>query len=110
MAKRMGGGLVAVAGIAQSELTAALSTSYPPASKEGEFPHGRTWNLRSAVMYEPTKPIDAGRKNAIRIGYSIRAAYGAILELLRGRLGLNEILKRIKPRIDGLLAKVTGRP
>lgn len=86
----------------QGDHTADLSTSYPPASTPGQFPHGRTWNLRSAVDYEPKSVAEVAAKLEVRVGYQARAAY--ILALIRmKRLSLRDTLKRIRPRLNRLL-------
>jgi hypothetical protein len=99
--------LVRVAVEAQSELRRELSRSYPPPSIAAEFPRGRTWNLREgAGVYEPADPMKAGKAGRVRIGYTSAAFYGAILELFRDRLGLVEVLKRLRGRLKDL--RVTG--
>lgn len=106
MELRTGQLLVAAAIAVQSDLKRSLSTSYPPASKPGEFPHWRTGNLRESVMYDPTDPKKVGRQRFIRIGYATRAPYGAILELFRKRLGVRETVKRLKSTIEAIVARI----
>ena len=106
MELRVGQLLIAAAIAVQSDLKRELSKSYPPASKPGEFPRGRTWNLRESVMYDPTDPMKVGRQQFVRIGYSTRAPYGAILELFRRRLGLREVAKRLKGTIGAILSRI----
>lgn len=103
--RRIGSVLIEAAKSVQIGLMKALEkNSYPPASKVGEFPHWRTGNLVNSVMYDPTDPATVGRERRIRIGYSIAAPYGAILEAVMGRLGLNEMTRQQKGQIDKWLA------
>jgi hypothetical protein len=81
----------------------ALSTSFPPASVPGEYPHGRTWNLRDAVTHEPQAPAEVARTLRIRLGYPQNAFYGLILELFRKRKGLLDTMERVRAQVAALI-------
>lgn len=99
--------LIAAAIILQTEHTADLSSTYPPASKPGEFPHGRTWNLRSAIDYEPKTAAEVARDMEVRVGYQQRAWY--ILRLVKlGRKSLRDTMKRVRGRINQMLGTPVG--
>lgn len=102
--RRVGQLLVVCAVEAQSELKRELSHTGPP-SVPGEFPKLVTGNLRESIVYEPTDPAEAGRKGSVRVGYSQAGFYGGILEWLRGRLGVRDVVKRLRGRINARLGK-----
>lgn len=104
--KQTGTLLIACAISVQSQAKRDFSTSYPPASKPGEFPHGRTWNLRESIMYDPDDPVKVGREGQVRIGYSTRAPYGAILELFKKRMGINAVVKGLRKVINQVIARI----
>jgi hypothetical protein len=104
---RVAQSLIAIAALVQGEHMRDLSQSYPPASRPGEFPHGRTWNLRSSVDYEPKSKADVAATGRIRIGYQERAKY--IVWLVQwGRKWLMDTVERVRPRIDSVLKSINA--
>lgn len=97
-------GLLRAALFYQSTLTQALSRSYPPASKRGQYPAARTFNLRSSVLYQPTTVAAIAREKRVRIGFARRAFYGITLELRKGRIGLLGHLRRVRRQLQALAA------
>lgn len=93
----------------QTSLKVQLSKSYPPASRPGQFPRGRTWGGRDAVSYDPTSPAEVKQSMTVRLGYQKNAFYMGLLEVFQGRLGLREIVKRVKPQLERIIgAKVSN--
>lgn len=85
----------AAAALIVAEHKRDLSTTFPPASRPGQYPAARTLNLRDAVR---AVPIPGGW----RVGYSVNAAY--ILHLAkRGRLTVRDTVARLAPRLRRLL-------
>lgn len=87
--------LLAAAVLLQAEHKRDLSTTYPPASKPGEYPHARTLNLRDSVT---VVPIEGGW----RVGYLPSASYIAPLAA-RGRLTILDTARRIAARLRKIL-------
>lgn len=99
--------LLAAAATLVAEHKRDLSTSYPPASRAGEFPHGRTWNLRSAVDSEPKSVAEVAQSLRVRVGYRRNAEY--ILYLVKAkRSWLLDTARRIQDRLRAMLAGVGG--
>ena len=81
-----------------------LSKSNPPPlhinpSKRGEYPRGRTWNLRDSVAFEPMMLSSIVREQSVRVGYRKGAEYGVILGELMGRKWLENSLIENEARI-----------
>lgn len=75
-------------------------------SKPGQWPAGRTWNLRDSIAVDP--PTVAGIVAAglvVRVGVLRGAYYGAILTA-KGWRGLKDTLARVR----GRLARIGGTP
>ena len=98
--------LLAAAAHVQGNLQRALSISYPPASKTGEYPHWRTGNLRASVMIEPRDVRQIGKDREVKVGFAQQGFYGGILELFRGRKGLFEMAKTLKESIAQIVAGI----
>lgn len=89
--KRVDDRLRAAAALLQAEHKRDLSTTFPPASKPGQYPAARTLNLRDAVAVEK---IPGG----YRVGYLPSASY--ILPLVKkGRKYLADTAARIGDRL-----------
>lgn len=101
--ERAAKGLIRAAIHFQSVHTQALSRSYPPASKVGEYPRARTFNLRSSVLYEPTSVGEVAKTLTVKMGLAQRAFYGVILELKRRRKGLVATLKKTRATLRRLV-------
>ena len=83
-----------------------LQTSFPPASKPGEYPHKRTGFGIANVVYGPTDVagiIAAGFK--VRVGEVRNAFYMVLLERKRGRLGFEKSAETLRPIIAAILGK-----
>lgn len=93
--------LIACAITLQSAETNELGTSYPPSSVPGQYPHRRTGNLQSSVMYEPTAVAEVAKRLEIRVGYAAKAPYIVDL-ILSGRKALHDTLKRVRPQLVAL--------
>lgn len=98
--------LLAIAVRVQAEHKADLSrrANPPPRfaapSRPGEFPAGRTFNLRDAVALSPSTREEIGRELRVRVGYLAGAKYGAILAA-KGWLSVDDTVDRL-----GLLGEV----
>jgi len=82
-------------------LKTQLSTSFPPASRTGQFPRYRTGSGRDAVAV-----IAVGMKVLIGFRKMANFDYMPFLELFRHRLGLMYQYKQMKPI---LAAVIEGR-
>jgi hypothetical protein len=100
-------GLVSAAVFFVATHQRALDVSFPPASVEGEYPHGRTWNLRDSTKYDPESLEEIAAKLKVSIGYLKNAFYGLVLETKLHRLGLLETLERCRPQLAAYA--VSGR-
>ncbi len=106
-AELLAGQLLVAAAIAmQSHFKRSVSKSYPPASKPGEYPRWRTGTGREATGYEPEDPKDAGKAQAIRVGWSKAGDHMGILELFRGRRGLRSTAEELAGQIGELMARM----
>ncbi len=95
--------LLAAALKLQAEHKADLSTSYPRASVKGEFPHGRTWNLRDSVTVDPASVngiLDNG--GWVRVGYLRNAWYILALSKI-GRLTIKDTTRRIRSTLERII-------
>jgi|694.fasta_scaffold43721_9 hypothetical protein len=63
-----------------------------PFSQPGEYPMKRTGFLQASIRHEPTKLSEVETTMRIKVGYRSEAAYGAILEVAKDRLGLKQTL------------------
>lgn len=77
---------------------------YETPSRPGEYPRKRTGWLQAHVAWEPTQVADiiAGGYS-VRAGYVRNASYGIVLELFRGRLGLDETVRRHRQQLAALI-------
>ena len=94
--------LVRVAVLVTTGQKQALSKSYPPASKPGEYPRGRTWGGRDGVVFRPERISDLAREQTVKIGYLQNSWYMASLEVFHRRLGLKETVSRLKSSLQAL--------
>jgi hypothetical protein len=91
--------LLAAAVLLQAEAKRDYSRSNPyphdnPAPR-GEFPRGRTWNLRDSIAIVPTTPqAIAAAGQTVRVGYLPAAFYGAALAN-RGWKGIEDTYDRV---------------
>jgi hypothetical protein len=87
--------LLAAATLLQSEHKRDLSTTYPPASKPGQYPHARTLNLRDSVTVVKIR-------DGYRVGYAANAVY--IVHLAgRGRRTIIDTAQRIGARLARIM-------
>jgi len=99
--------LLAAAVLLQAEHKRDLSRSNPfphdNPSIPGEYPKGRTWNLRDSVAVEPTT-VEGVMRNGwrVRVGYLKGAWY---IEALRkiGRLTVVDTANRIRDRLQRII-------
>lgn len=87
----------------QAGLKDNLSTSYPPASRPGEYPHGRTWHGRDSVVVQPATAEEIAQVGYVRIGFLSSAWYMPMLEFQKGRLGLLSCYAAMKGDIDAII-------
>lgn len=87
--------LKAAAALLQAEHKRDLSKTYPPASKPGQFPAARTFNLRDSVVVVPIP-------NGYRVGYLVNAEYIVWL-VKRGRKALLDTVTRVGPRLNKVM-------
>jgi hypothetical protein len=96
-------GLLRAAILFQQVHRQSLSKTFPPASKIGQYPAARTFNLRDSVTYQPGTLAEIGKELKVKLGYFEHAWYGARLELKMGRLGLEHTMDRLRHQIAALL-------
>lgn len=102
-ASRRGAELLArVAVLIQTAHKQALSKSFPPASRAGEYPRGRTWGGRDGTVFRPERLSDLAREQTVKIGYLQNSWYMASLEVYHKRLGLQETVNRLKSSLQAL--------
>ena len=98
--------LLAAALVLQAESKADYGRSNPaphanPAPR-GEFPRGRTWNLRDGVAIEPADLATVAKTLRVRVGWLSAARYGYFLQA-RGWKGIRDTLARTLPRLRQVL-------
>lgn len=76
---------------------------YTDPARKGEYPKARTFNLRNGIWVDPLKLDKVAEQLRIRVGYTARAYYGAILQA-KGWKGLLDTLDTIRPQLERLLA------
>ena len=96
--------LLQAAFVLQTEMKQNLSTSYPPASMPGEYPHGRTWGGRDGCVVQPDTPEGIVQTGYVRIGFLQNAWYIPYLEMEKGRLGLFHCYELLKPQLDRIIS------
>lgn len=72
-------------------------------SKPGQWPAGRTWNLRDSIAVSPATVDAIMKAGEVRVGILRNAFYGAVLTA-RGWKGLKDTLARVR----GRLARIGG--
>lgn len=107
--QRTGQLLIAAAITMQSQYKRNVSTSFPPASKENEYPHFRTGTGREATGYEPEDPRAAGKAKAVRVGWSKAGDHMGILELFRSRKGLRAVAAELATQIGKILGMIPNQ-
>jgi hypothetical protein len=99
--------LLAAAVFFQAQHMQRLNKSFPPASKQGQYPAKRTGNLQANILYSPESVPEITRNLYVTVGYGKTASYGSILEFKKKRLGLMQTLKDLQPQLSALVgAKV----
>lgn len=99
--------LFAAAVLLQAEAKRDYSRSNPaphgnPAPK-GEFPRGRTWNLRDGIAIDAAGPAEVAAAGLrVRVGYLTGASYGGALSR-RGWLGVKDTYARVRDRVARLM-------
>lgn len=87
-----------------------LSTSYPPASTPGQYPHGRTWGGRDAVVVQPSTPEEITQTGYVRIGFlKMTFDYMTYLSFQKGRLGLLHCYAEMKPQLEQIINQGSWR-
>lgn len=86
-----------------------LSTSYPPASVPGQYPHGRTWHGRDSVVVQPDTPEAIAQIGYVRIGLLSSAWYVPYLSFEKGRLGLLHCYAELKPQLEKIINQSSWR-
>lgn len=99
--------LIAAAIMLQQAEVQNLATANPPPhnnpAPRGQYPRGRTWNLRSNVVFAPSTIPEVADSLSIQVGYRQRAFYGAVLGK-RGWKWLADTAVMLRPRIALLFA------
>ena len=99
VAKRM-----AVAAVTfQTNLKTQLSTSYPPASVPGEYPHGRTWFGRNNLIVTPTAPTEIASGGKVAVGFRKPAFYMVYLETDLDRKGILSLFESMQQQLGQIL-------
>lgn len=91
-----------------SALKGQLSTSYPPASVPGQYPHGRTWGGRDSATVSSSDPKEIARLGNLRVGFVSNGWYMPYLELQKGRLGIFHLYEQMKSSIGAILSGAGG--
>ncbi len=80
--------------------------SNPPASKPGEYPHGRSWQgMGNSALYEPTDLETVKHEQKIRIGQSANTWYMLYLEEKLGRLGYKDTMRDMREKIRQIVVE-----
>jgi hypothetical protein len=83
-----------------------VSTPNPPpykdSSKPGEYPRLRTGEGQRALTRLPTEFGEVMRVLRVQVGFVAGKAHLLILEMKRGRLGLQKTLEDLKPILSKL--------
>lgn len=80
-----------------------LSTSFPPASVPGEFPHWRTGTGRSNVSYAPQDVVTVKQTLSVKVGVRLAGQHIAILEIKFARLGFIQTFNDNLARFEAVL-------
>lgn len=99
--------LLAAAALLQAEAKRDYSVSNPaphdnPAPR-GQFPRGRTWNLRDSIAVSPNNvPAIMANDMVVRVGYLPGAFYGAVLAN-RGWKGIRDTYLRVRSTLRKII-------
>ena len=98
--------LLKAALVLQGEAKKDYSTSNPKPHKnpapKGQFPRGRTWNLRDSIAIWPDNLGVISNAQKIRVGYLPGAFYGAVLAA-KGWKGIKDTYVRVYAVIRGII-------
>ncbi len=102
VAKRLLAGGLLLQAEAKRDLSRSNPAPHANPAPPGQFPRGRTWNLRDGVVVDPAA-VDAVRRTMrVRVGLLGGAWYGEALRR-RGWLGIPDTARRIAGRLKALL-------
>jgi len=88
--------LLAAAALLQAEHKRDLSKTYPPASRPGQYPAARTFNLRDSVTVVKIP-------DGYRVGYLVNVSKYLVWLAARGRKTVQDTAARIGPRIARIM-------
>lgn len=86
----------------ESEEKRNVSRSFPPASKEDEYPKFRTGTGREATTYRPTSVDEVMAKGYVEVGVSAAGKHMAILEIVFRRKGFRATLAAIADKLRAI--------
>ncbi len=81
---------------------------YKTPSLEGDYPRKRTGAGQAGVVYAPDTPEQIAREGRVRIGQMANSWYMLLLEFHRNRLGYQQTLADLRPRIAAILGLKGG--
>lgn len=82
---------------------------YLNSSKPGEYPRKRTGFGQANVIYLPASPAEIAELGHVDVGYAENAFYMQALVDNQGRLGIEETLEDLRPRLEAIVAAVAAR-
>ncbi len=104
--KAAANGLIRAATMFENQMSQRVSTPNPPpykdSSKPGEYPRLRTGEGQRALTRLPTEFGEVMRVLRVQVGFVAGKAHLLILEMKRGRLGLQKTLEDLKPILSKL--------
>jgi hypothetical protein len=81
---------------------AMLGVPYPPASKEGEYPHHRSGLLQVSVDYEPKTADQVIANGKVTVSYDLSIAPHGEYMAGMGRLGISDTKDRVRPELEAV--------
>jgi hypothetical protein len=87
---------------AKKDLGVANPAPHDHPAARGEFPKGRTWNLRDGVVIDPPDLATVRKTLTVRVGWLKGARYGFFL-WKKGWKGLADTLARVLPQLRALM-------
>jgi len=111
--KRIGLALAAAAAELVSEHQRRIGVMNPrpylDSSRPGEYPRKRTGFGQANVFYLPASPAEIAEAGHVDVGYGENAFYMQALVDNQGRLGIEDTLEEMRPRLEAIVAAVAQR-
>jgi hypothetical protein len=111
--KRLGLALAAAAAELVSEHQRRIGIANPrpylDSSRPGEYPRKRTGFGQANVFYLPKSPAEIAAAGHVDVGYGENAFYMQALVDNQGRLGIEDTLEEMRPRLEAIVAAVAAR-